>query len=117
MKIELPLDGTARERLRGVSKGVFQNKYEFEVVLVIAQRDRFYPSEVAGLAGCAPNQAGQIIDRLAAADLVEPLEKEPGQARNYFRRRPSSFWDLAFVWAEELLQQPDAGVRALPRRG
>jgi hypothetical protein len=113
MKIELPLDGTARNRLRPASRAVFQSKYAFEGMLLIAQEDRFYPSQVAEMTGCEPNFAGTFIKRLATAGLVEPLDHQPGQNRKYYRRLPSPIWDFCLRWARELLSEPDAPITRL----
>lgn len=109
MNIELPLDGPARKRLRPVSRAVFQSMYALEVLVAIAQADRFYQAELAGLAGCQPNYAGEFMKRLAAGRLIEPVPTEPGQNRIYYRRLPSPLWDLCLRWATVLLagEEPD----------
>jgi hypothetical protein len=114
MKIDLPLDGTARSRVAEVSKGLYGSKYFFEAILLIAQVDRFYATQIADTVGCKVNYATKVIDRLQESQLIERLSTEDGQLRHYYRRLPYPLWDFAVDWAHELLQPPESGVARLP---
>jgi hypothetical protein len=114
MKIDLPLDRTARERVAEASKGLYGSRFFFEAILLIAQVDRFYPTQIADTVGCKVNYATKIIERLHESHLVERLKAEDGQLRHYYRRRPSPLWDFSVDWAHHLLQAPDSGVARLP---
>jgi hypothetical protein len=103
MNIELPLDGASRDRLQPVSRAVFQSKYAFEAVLLIAQEERFYPGQIADVCGCQPNYARDFMRRLEAATLIVPLPKEPGQSRHYYRRLESPLWEFCVSWAKQIL--------------
>jgi hypothetical protein len=103
MNIALPLDRTGRDIIRPVSKALFQSIYALEVMLAIARDERFYQAEVAQAAGCQPNYAQQMIRRVEAASLIEPLPAEPGQIRRYYRRLPSPLWDFCEQMVDDLL--------------
>lgn len=118
MKIDLPLDGTLRDRLRPLSKAIFKSEYALEIFLVMASADRFYASEFAALVpGCQGSFVNETIRRLCGAGLIKPLAKEPGQQRNYYRRVSSPFWDLVTVWARALIDSASHNVAQLPPRG
>jgi hypothetical protein len=115
-KLDPPLDGTARARLAVVSKGLFASKYVFEAMLVIAEKDQFYATQIADAVNCQVNYAGKVIDRLAEAGLVEPVERDEGQIRHYYRRVPSPWWEFIVTWAPLLVEPPASSVAHLPTR-
>src|SRR5437870_3431187 len=116
MKIDLPLDGTARRLIRPVSKAVFNGTFVFEAVLAIAQTDRFYAGQLVELTGCEGSYASSLIRKFKKAGLVEAVSQEPGQARKYFRRRESPLWPLVLEWGSAILASPEADVARLPSR-
>lgn len=117
MKIVLPLDGTARSRVRPVSKAVFNGSFALEALLVMAQEESFYAGQLVELTQCEGSYASALIRKIQAAGLIEPVPAEPGQARKYFQRCPSPLWALVLEWAKSLLEPPDAEVARLPTRG
>ena len=114
MNIELPLDGNQRERLRPLSKALFQSEYALEACLLLAQEPRFYSAQLAEATGCQPSYAGPFLRRLEKAGLVQRLPQEDGQRRRYLQRCPSPIWDMLQHLAKDLLDQPDAAVTRLP---
>ncbi len=90
-----------------MSKALFQSIYALEIMLSIARSERFYQAEVAAAAGCQANYAQQLIRRLETAALIEPLPREPGQVRHYYRRLPSPLWQFCEDLAGHLLEGTD----------
>jgi DNA-binding IscR family transcriptional regulator len=78
MNIELPLDGTAKNQVRPVSKALFHSEYTVEAMLLMLSQERFYGAQVAAATGCQPNFASSLLGRLEAAGLVEKLPAEAG---------------------------------------
>ena len=113
MKVPLPLDGTARQKVRGTSKAVFGGAYVLEAVLVMSQHDRFYAGQLVALTGCEGSYATSLLRKFGEARLIEELSREDGQARKYYRRLPAPLWDFAIEWAVVLLEPPDADVARL----
>jgi hypothetical protein len=116
MKIELPLDGRQRSRLRPVSKALFHSDYALEAFLLILNEEQFFSGQVAEVVGCQANYAGIFVKRLQKAGLVEALPREAGQRRHYFRQRPSAIWRAIEALIESALDEPQAEVTALPSR-
>jgi hypothetical protein len=116
MKIDLPLDRTARAIIQPVSKALFQSIYAIEIMLAIAQTDRFYQAQLAEIAGAQPNYAQQMMRRLESAGVIEPMASEPGQVRHYYRRLPSPLWGFCADLTLDLLSRSDAQVTHLPTR-
>jgi hypothetical protein len=108
MKVDLPLDGTARETLHEASRVLCGNMHVLEAILAIgqAENERFYQAGLADAIDCKANQAGTVIDKLLALRVVEPVPREPGQARDYHRRVPSQLWESLATYAAELLATP-----------
>lgn len=111
MKIELPLDGKSRDRVRPMSRAVFKSDFYLELLAAIAQLDEFYAT---GLLELVPGATGSFVNgvlkRLADADLIESCGKQPGQLREYYHRHDSVLWDLVVTWLDSLLD--DAGAVA-----
>lgn len=119
MNIELPLDGKQRERVRPLSKTLFQSEYALEAFLLIAGSQRFYKAQLAAITGCQPSYASSFLHRLQKDGLVEPAPAEEGQRRQYLKKAPSPIWETLIRLAEELLQEnavEDAQVTQLPKR-
>jgi hypothetical protein len=116
MKINLPLDGTARHRVRPTSRALFGSEYALEVLLVMAQYDQFYGGGLATLTGCEASYASGLLRRFSDVDLIEALRADPGQVRKYFRTLPSPIWTAAVALAAALLEQPEADVARLTSR-
>jgi hypothetical protein len=110
MKIDLPLDRTDQDALRLVSRAVFGSRFALEVLLLIAQRDRFYQAEIVAL---VPMVQGSYINtllrRLEESGLVEREVPVPGQARVYFRTLASPIWAHCADMASEILRPPGEG--------
>jgi len=116
MKIPLPLDDSQRPRVRLTSKAVFKSQYALEVMLVIAQEDRFYQGQIAKDVGCEPSYVGEFLKHLAAVGLIESLPAEPGQMRKYYRRVPSPLWGSCLELATDLLPTAHPDVTRLTDR-
>ncbi len=108
MKIDLPLDGTARATLRDASKILYGHMHVLEAILAIGQSEDelFYQAGLAEAVACNANQAGRVIEKLTALRVAEPVSKDAGQSRDYHRRLPSSLWETTAVHAAEILQRP-----------
>lgn len=115
--IEVPLDGKQRERLRPISKLLFHSDYALEAFVLIAQEDRFYNGELAQKTGCQPNFASQLVRRLQHGALIEPIPREEGQSRHYFRRTESPVWPLLLEIARATLAEPETEVTQLRPHG
>jgi predicted transcriptional regulator len=116
MNIELPLDGKQQGSVRPTSKALFHSDFALEAFVLIGQEAKFYGGQLAELTGCKANYASQFLRRLEEAGLIERLPTEPGQARRYFRRRPSPIWELSLSLAHELLEEPESTVTQLTPR-
>jgi hypothetical protein len=116
MNIELPLDGTARDKLRPVSKALYGSDFVLEALLVMAQEPRFFGGQLATLSGCEGSYASGLLKRFVEVRLIETLPKEPGQSRKYYRTLPSPLWEASVALAQSLLTEPHAGVSHLPSR-
>lgn len=119
MNIDFPLDGTARGIVQPVSKALFQSIYALELMLAIGRSDRFFQAGLAAAAGCQPNYAQQLMKRLETAGLIEPVPREPGQLRHYYRRLPSPIWGFCEDLAADLLAKAAAAsqvTRLEPRQ-
>jgi hypothetical protein len=104
MKIDLPKDGSPEQAtMRRLSRATFGAGKAFEAFLVMAHEDRFYGSQIAKATGCEVSYAAALLRKLDEAGLVEPLEREGGQVRKYYQRRPSPFWQLVRAWGESIL--------------
>jgi hypothetical protein len=115
--IEPPLDVKDRDKLRPVSKLLFRSEYALEAFALIAQQDRFYNGELAAKTGCQPNFASQLIKRLEEAQLIEPIEREEGQSRHYFKKAGSGLWPLLLEVVRVTLAEPEAEVTELRPHG
>jgi hypothetical protein len=116
MNLELPLDGTARSRVRPVSKALFHSEYTAEAILLMLGEDRFYGAQIAAATGCQPNFASSLLTRFESVGLLERLPPEEGQLRRYYRRRPSTMWDSLGTIIEDLLKEPPPQVAQLTPR-
>jgi hypothetical protein len=108
MKIDLPLDRTARETLRQASKTLYGHMHVMECILVIGQAEGelFYQAGLAEAVACNANQAGRVIDKLTSLGVAERVPRDPGQSRDYHRRLPSVLWETTALQAMELLHRP-----------
>jgi hypothetical protein len=116
MNIDLPLDGTTRDKLRPVSKALYGSDFVLEALLVMAQEPRFFGGQLAAMSGCEGSYASALLKRFAEVKLIETLPKEPGQSRKYYRTLPSPLWDASVSLAESLLAEPHQGISHLPSR-
>jgi hypothetical protein len=116
MKIPLPLDDSQRPRVRQTSKAVFKSQYALEVMLVIAQEDRFYQSQIAQAVGCEASYVSEFLKHLAGVGLIESLTSEPGQIRKYYRRVDSPLWGSCVELAADLLPTVHPDVTRLDHR-
>jgi DNA-binding transcriptional ArsR family regulator len=117
MKIELPLDGKLAERVRATSDALFKSEYIFEILLAIATEDKVFASGMPKLVpGVQVNFASRWLKRLHGAGLVEAIESDEGQRREYYQRGESGLWPLLVAWLEDL-EPPgdDANVAQLRR--
>ena len=118
MKIELPLDGTRATAVRESSEAIFKSRFLLEILLVIAQEDRFYHGQIAEL---VPKAGGSfvtsVLKRYEEANLIRPIQTEAGQARRYLEKRQPDhpLWTLTPAWVRFLLEDPPAAVAQLVR--
>ena len=114
MKIDLPLDGLSRQRLRDFSRTVFGSQYALEILLHIAQEDRFYQG---GLVEVVPGVKGSFLkghlERLESQGLIEREPRPAGPSREYFHRLSSPLWPYSLGLASALLtSKPDTDAPA-----
>jgi hypothetical protein len=102
MNLELPLDGSVRERLRAVSSGVFGAAGAFEVLLELALRDEVYSAGVAELTGAHESYTSTFLRRLERLELIELAPQSGGMRRKHYRRRDSPLWELVTAWARDI---------------
>jgi hypothetical protein len=114
--IDLPLDDSQRDLVRPSSRAVFSGAYALEALAVIAQESRFYQGQIARTTGCEPSYAGDLMKRLEAVGLIEPLDRDPGQVRKYYRRLPSPLWQFCVDLIAHLLAEPSSGITRLADR-
>jgi hypothetical protein len=118
MKIPLPLDDSQRVLVRTTSKALLGSNYALEAAVSMAQGEVFFQGAVAKDAGCEPSYLSEFTKRLLSIGLIELVDTEPGQARKYYRRRPSPLWQFALDLVEQLLSGEGSGVTRLSdRRG
>jgi hypothetical protein len=110
MNIDLPLDGASRERMRPLSRALFNSACAFEALILIAQRERFFPKELADLAGCHGSYSGQLLRRLEGGGLVKPLPRDPSTRNRFYVRLPSPVWARVLSLADDLLDEPNSGT-------
>lgn len=82
----------------------------------MAQEETFFQGQVAKDAGCEPSYLSEFMKRLALVGLIEPLDKDPGQVRKYYRRLPSPLWELSADLLDHLLGEGGSGVTRLSDR-
>jgi hypothetical protein len=107
MKIELPLDGRQRARVRNASDLVFKSTYLLEMLILIAQEERVWHGLfLRSVPGVGPSFVSNVLTRYQQGDLLALLPKEDGQARDYIAkvRDDDPFWTLIVVWAHDLIE-------------
>jgi hypothetical protein len=114
MKIDLPLDGNARQAVRPVSRALFGGEFVLEALVLMAQEQRIYGGQMAAATGCEGSYASGLLRRLADAGLIELVATEPGQVRKYYRTRPSPLWDSMVILTESLIPPASDRVARLP---
>ena len=88
--------GKSEERIKAASKALFGSGARLQAAAFIAEHDEVYAREMAGVIHVAENEAGRELQHFAAAGLLDrPRRPRTGGHRQIYKRRHSSFWDLA----------------------
>lgn len=107
MKIALPLDGTSVARVREASALVFKSNYQLEILVLMAQEERFYHGQIlAKVPGSGGSFVTGLLNRYAVGGMIDLIPpNEDGQARKYYEKRQPEdpFWALVPSWAEFLM--------------
>jgi hypothetical protein len=92
----------SERRIRAVSKALFGSGARLRAGAFIADHDAIYARQVADAIEVAENEAGRELKHFSNAGLLAPPTGAPGgRRRQIYRRRDSTFWELA----KELLRE------------
>lgn len=104
-------------RVGAWSKKLFGNKHMLELATLVSTADEVRPREVQATTGLAASSVHEILQTLVSVQLLERLERLPGDREQRYRRRDHPFWDAATALEREAGQSGrTAGLDFDPER-
>ena len=86
---------TQPQRVGVWSKALFGNKHMLELATAMSSHDEVRPQQVQATTGLAASSVHEILQTLVAVQLLERLDRQPGDREQRYRRQDHPFWDAA----------------------